>query len=88
LGDRERMISKANPNVYELYKKLIQYFDKEVKDIPGIEAIEVSKIIHKAITVLNPKAKYLIGPGARKMSVLGRFPAKIRDRLLFKAIYQ
>ena len=62
--------------------------DNEVKDMPGIEAIEVSKIIHKAISDHHPKHKYLIGPGTKKMSVLGKFPAKIRDKMLFKAIYK
>jgi short-subunit dehydrogenase len=88
LEDRERMISKANPDIFELYKKLIEFFDKEVKDIPGIEAIEVSKIIHKAISDHHPKHKYLIGPGTKKMSVLGKFPAIIRDKMLFNAIYK
>jgi short-subunit dehydrogenase len=88
LEDRERMISKANPDIFDLYKNLIEFFDKEVKDIPGIEAIDVSKIIHKAISDHHPKHKYLIGPGTKKMSVLGKFPAKIRDKLLFNAIYK
>src|SRR5210317_1291140 len=38
LDDRRRMINNANPEVFALYKTLIEYFDKEVKDIPGIEA--------------------------------------------------
>ena len=88
LRARERMISNANPDIYELYKKLIEFFDKEVKDIPGINASEVSKIIHQAISDRKPKSKYFIGPGARKMSVLGWFPAKIRDKMLLKTIYK
>jgi short-subunit dehydrogenase len=88
LDDREKMISKANPEVYELYKTLVEYFDKEVKDIPGIEAIKVSETIHKAMSDRNPKDKYLIGPGANKMNILRKFPAKIRDKMLAKAIYK
>ena len=88
LDDREKMISKAKPEVYELYKTLIEYFDREVKDIPGIEAVKVSETIHKAMSDRNPKDKYLIGPGAKKMSILRKFPAKIRDKMLAKAIYK
>ena len=88
LDDREKMISIAKPDIYELYKTLVEYFDKEVKDIPGIEAIKVSEIIHKAMTDAKPKEKYTIGPGAKKMSILGKFPAKMRDNMLYKAIYK
>jgi len=88
LDDREKMISKADPEVYKHYKTLVEYFDNEVKDIPGIEAIKVSETIHKAMSDRNPKDKYLIGPGAKKMSFLRRFPAKTRDKMLAKAIYK
>ncbi len=88
LDDREKMISKADPEVYELYRTLIEYFDKEVKDIPGIEAIKVSETIYKAMSDRNPKDKYLIGPGAKKMNALRKFPAKTRDKMLAKAIYK
>ena len=88
LDDRKRMISKASPEVYELYKTLIEYFDKEVKDIPGIEAVKVSETIHKAMSDRKPRDKYIIGPGASKMNVLRKFPAKTRDKMLAKAIYK
>lgn len=88
LDDREKMISKADPEIYELYKTLVEYFDKEVKNIPGIEARKVSEVIHKAMTDAKPKEKYIIGPGAKKMSILGKFPAKMRDNMLYKAIYK
>ena len=88
LDDRRRMINNANPEVFALYKTLIEYFDKEVKDIPGIEAIEVAKKIGDVLIDINPKSQYLIGPGARKMIVLGKFPAKMRDKILYKAIYK
>jgi len=88
LDDRRRMINNANPEVFALYKTLIEYFDKEVKDIPGIEAIEVAKKIGDVIIDNNPKSQYLIGPGAKKMRVLGKFPAKMRDKMLYKAIYK
>lgn len=42
LDDRENMISQADPDILKLYSTLIEYFDKEVKNIPGIEAIEVA----------------------------------------------
>ncbi len=88
LDGRSAMIGKANPETYEVYKTLIEYFDKEVKNIPGIEAIKVSETIEKALTDKKPKIKYLIGPGAKKMDSLRKFPVKMRDKMLFKVVYK
>ena len=35
----------------------------------------------------DPKAEELIGPGARKMKNLARLPIRLRDWLMYKAIY-
>jgi short-subunit dehydrogenase len=88
LDGRSSMIEKASTESYEVYKSLIEYFDKEVKNIPGIEAVKVSETIEKALTDRNPKIKYLIGPGAKKMESLRKFPAKMRDKMLFNAVYK
>ena len=67
---------------------LIEYFDKEVKNIPGIEAVKVSETIERALTDKKPKVKYLIGPGAKKMDTLRKFPVRMRDKMLHKAVYK
>lgn len=88
LDGRSSMIEKASRESYEVYKTLIEYFDKEVKNIPGIEAKRVAETIEKALTDNNPKIKYLIGPGAQKMASLRKFPVRMRDKMLYKAVYR
>ncbi|MCP4726321.1 MAG: SDR family NAD(P)-dependent oxidoreductase [bacterium] len=88
VADRKKMIESAQPDVVKLYSPLIEFFDKEVKNIPGIDADEAAKIVTKALTHQKPKAQYLIGPGAKKMKILARLPVKLRDQLMYKAIYQ
>jgi hypothetical protein len=87
VGDRERMIRAADPEIVELYTPLIEFFDREVKDLPGIRPLEVGRVVAKALITTKPKAHYLIGPGARKMKNLARLPVGLRDTLFFKAIY-
>lgn len=87
LEGREEMIGQADGDVFELYRELIEYFDREVKNIPGIEAPEVARVISRAVHDVWPKTRYLVGPGARKMKVLSRFPVKMRDKMLYKAIH-
>lgn len=86
LDDRQKMIDQTDAESYKLYSNLIEYFDREVKDIPGIEAVEVAKVISRALLEDHPKSQYLVGPGAKKMKVLSRFPVKMRDNMLYKAI--
>ena len=88
LGDRQKMINQADPETLKLYSTLIEYFDKEVKNIPGIEPLEVAKVISKVLVEDKPKTEYLVGPGARKMKMLSRFPTKMRDNMLYNAIHR
>jgi short-subunit dehydrogenase len=88
LDGRSAMIDKASKESYEVYKTLIEYFDKEVKNIPGIEAKRVAETIEKALNDNKPKIKYLIGPGAKKMDSLRKFPVRMRDKMLYKAVYR
>lgn len=88
ITDRDKMIEAAPAEVVKLYSPLIEFFDKEVKELPGIPAIEVGKVVAQALTSEKPKAQYLIGPGAKKMKNLARLPVGLRDWLMVKAIYK
>jgi NADP-dependent 3-hydroxy acid dehydrogenase YdfG len=88
IADRDKMIEAAPPEVVKLYSPLVEFFNKEVKELPGIPAIEVGKIVAQALTTEKPKAQYLIGPGAKKMKNLARLPVGLRDWLIVKAIYK
>jgi NADP-dependent 3-hydroxy acid dehydrogenase YdfG len=88
IADRDKMIEAAPAEVVKLYSPLVAFFDKEVKELPGIPAIEVGKIVGQALTTEKPKAQYLIGPGAKKMKNLARLPVGLRDWLMVKAIYK
>lgn len=87
VADRDRMIRETDPAIVDLYSPLIEFFDREVKDLPGIAPREVGGVVAEALMSVKPKAHYLIGPGARKMRNLARLPVGLRDILLYKAIY-
>ena len=87
VADRKAMIDAADPGIIELYSPLIEFFDKEVKDLPGIPPLEVGRVVAKELTAEKPKAHSLIGPGARKMKNLSRLPIRLRDWMFFKTIY-
>jgi NAD(P)-dependent dehydrogenase (short-subunit alcohol dehydrogenase family) len=74
VSDRDAMIRAADPEIVELYSPLIEFFDREVKVLPGIAPVEVGRVVARALMTAKPKAQYLIGPGARKMKNLARLP--------------
>jgi len=87
VAEREAMMNGAPAELVELYRPLIEFFDREVKDLPGIPPVEVARAVANALTTEKPRPHYLIGPGARKMKNFSRLPAGLRDWLLAKALY-
>ncbi len=87
LADRAKMVGSAAPEILQLYSPLIEFFDNEVKGLPGIPPKEVGRAVAQALMMKNPKARYLIGPGAKKMRNLARLPVGLRDQLMYQAGY-
>lgn len=85
---RDRMIASSEPEITRLYAPLLDFFDREVKDLPGIKPGEVAAIVARALMDIRPKAQYLIGPGAKKMKNLRHLPSALRDQLMYKTIYR
>ena len=88
LAEREDLVKASDPDIVELYRPLFEFFDGEVKDLPGIPPNEVGKIVARALTSGRPKAEYLVGPGARKMKNLARLPRGLRDWMMSQALYK
>jgi NAD(P)-dependent dehydrogenase (short-subunit alcohol dehydrogenase family) len=87
MAEREALVESSNPEIVDLYAPLMEFFDREVKDLPGIAPIEVGRAVASALTAVKPKAHSSIGPGAKKMRNLARLPVGLRDWMLAKALY-
>jgi short-subunit dehydrogenase len=87
IEDRNAMIDAADAEIAKLYSPLIEFFDREVKGLPGIAPVEVGRVVAQTLMAARPKPHSLVGPGARKMKNLARLPVGLRDMLLYKAIY-
>ncbi|MFV2039321.1 MAG: SDR family NAD(P)-dependent oxidoreductase, partial [Acidimicrobiales bacterium] len=48
----------------------------------GVEADKVADAVQKALTARHPRARYLVGPDARGMGVVTRFPDRWRETLI------
>jgi NAD(P)-dependent dehydrogenase (short-subunit alcohol dehydrogenase family) len=87
LTERQKLKQAAAPEVLELYSPLFEFFDREVKNLPGISPEDVALVVARAFSARRPRAQYFIGPGARKMNNLARLPLRFRDILLYKALH-
>jgi NAD(P)-dependent dehydrogenase (short-subunit alcohol dehydrogenase family) len=87
LEEREQLAKASDPTVLELYSPLFEFFDREVKDLPGIPPEDVAKVVTEALTTRRSHAQYLVGPGARKMKNLSKLPRGLREGLMYKALY-
>jgi hypothetical protein len=87
LEERNKLAEAADPAVLKLYTPLFEFFDREVKDLPGIQPEEVANVVVGALDARKPQAQYLVGPGARKMKNLSRLPRGLREGLMYRALY-
>jgi hypothetical protein len=53
---------------------------------PGIDPDVVAKVVEHALTAARPKARYLVGRDAHIRAWIERLPARLRDRILAKAL--
>ena len=88
LSDREQIIETSPSEIVKLYQPLFDFFDGEVKALPGIPPDEVASLISEVLMTDKPRSQYLIGPGASKMRNLARLPLVVRDWLMVKALYK
>jgi short-subunit dehydrogenase len=85
---RELIVSKADPEIYNLYDKLIQANKKSVAEHKYLEPEVVAEYVYHAFTSKNPKRHYLIGADAKFFAFIEHLPEGIRDWFYYKSIYK
>jgi NAD(P)-dependent dehydrogenase (short-subunit alcohol dehydrogenase family) len=71
----------------ELYAARIARFrEVALKRGPGIDPDVVAKAVEHALSASRPKARYLVGRDAHLRAWIERLPARLRDRVLAKAL--
>jgi NAD(P)-dependent dehydrogenase (short-subunit alcohol dehydrogenase family) len=86
----QRAIEAFPPKAAELYGERVEKFRRlaaERSAAKGVPAEEVAKAVEHALTSAKPKARYLVGPDARRRARLERLPQGLRDRLLTRFLF-
>ena len=60
LADRARIVGSAAPEILQLYSPLIEFFDNEVKGLPGIPPKEVGRAVAQALMKKSVDDKVIV----------------------------
>jgi NAD(P)-dependent dehydrogenase (short-subunit alcohol dehydrogenase family) len=86
----QRSLEEFPPEAATLYGARIAKFRRfasERSAAKGVPAEEVAKAVEHALTSAKPKARYLVGPDAKRRARLEKLPQRVRDRLLTRFLF-
>jgi len=81
---REALLASLPPKALEYYAREIDAVFAQIgrEERAAMPVRDVSRAVLHAITARTPKARYLLGGGARAGSIVALLPAALRDRAL------
>jgi NAD(P)-dependent dehydrogenase (short-subunit alcohol dehydrogenase family) len=86
----QRAIDEFPPEAAELYGERVEKFRRLAAKRASTGAVppdEVAKVVEHALTAPSPKARYLVGPDAKRRARLEKLPSGLRDRLLTRFLF-
>jgi NAD(P)-dependent dehydrogenase (short-subunit alcohol dehydrogenase family) len=86
----QRAIEEFPPDAAALYGERVERFRRLATQRAAAAAVpaeEVAKAVEHALTAERPKARYLVGPDAKRRARLERLPDRLRDRLLTRFLF-
>jgi NAD(P)-dependent dehydrogenase (short-subunit alcohol dehydrogenase family) len=85
----QRALDEFPPQAAELYGARIERFRRlaAARSSKGVPPEEVAKAVEHALSASRPRARYVVGPDARKRARLQRLPDRVRDRVLTRFLF-
>ena len=82
----EELLNKFKDSIFEKEANEIGKYAIEKGKNDSLEPIQVAKVIFRALTVKNPKIRYLVVPDKFRNKLLKKMPAKIIDKMFQKEL--
>lgn len=88
LGDADELRRQAQPELFELYRTLVEKMLKvvQVAARTGSPVEDVVRAVEHALTSAKPKTRYVVGRDARLRMLLNKLPDRTIDSLIMKQI--
>jgi NAD(P)-dependent dehydrogenase (short-subunit alcohol dehydrogenase family) len=78
----DELSTGISPRMYDLYGPVITGMRKYVSEPRSTPPSSVAQAVVHALTADRPKARYIVGKGARSLALLAFLPAEIREWLI------
>jgi NAD(P)-dependent dehydrogenase (short-subunit alcohol dehydrogenase family) len=85
----QRALDEFPPEAADLYGERTERFRRlaAARSSKGVPAEEVAKAVEHALTSVKPRARYVVGPDAKKRARVQRLPDRLRDRVLTRFLF-
>ena len=85
----QRSLDEFPRDAAELYGERIERFRKlaAARSSKGVPAGDVARAVEHALTAPRPKARYVVGPDAKKRARVQLLPDRLRDRVLTRFLF-
>jgi NAD(P)-dependent dehydrogenase (short-subunit alcohol dehydrogenase family) len=86
----QRSAAELSPRAVELYGERLDQFRRlaaKRASANAVPAVEVAKVVEQALTVKQPKTRYVVGPDAKRRARVQKLPDRIRDRVLTRFLF-
>jgi NAD(P)-dependent dehydrogenase (short-subunit alcohol dehydrogenase family) len=86
---RQRTVDEFPPEAAALYGERVAKFRSlaAARAASAVPADEVAKAVEHALVSRKPKARYVVGPDAKRRARVERLPDGLRDRLLTRFLF-
>jgi NAD(P)-dependent dehydrogenase (short-subunit alcohol dehydrogenase family) len=87
----QRTIGEFPPDAAALYGERVEKFRRLAAErsagSAAVPAAAVAKTVEHALTSPRPKARYLVGPDAKRRALVEHLPDRLRDRVLARFLF-
>jgi NAD(P)-dependent dehydrogenase (short-subunit alcohol dehydrogenase family) len=82
-------VENLPPEAGELYGARLEKFQRRAAERAGraVPAVTVAKLVEHVLTTDGPKARYLVGPDAKRRARVQRLPDRLRDQVLARFLF-
>jgi NAD(P)-dependent dehydrogenase (short-subunit alcohol dehydrogenase family) len=86
----QRSIEEFPPEAVQLYGERAEKFRRlaaKRSSSAGVPATRVAAVVEHALTAAKPRARYLVGPDAKRRARVELLPDRLRDRVLTRFLF-
>ena len=86
----QRSAAELSPQAVELYGERLDRFRQLAAERAAghaVPAVEVAKAVEEALTAKQPRARYVVGPDAKRRARVQKLPTRMRDRVLTRFLF-